>query len=281
MCAIRSPIAPVFPFSPSIHRTFGGTAQRALLAARSAPWPRRIPGRVGAGIDEAARSVLTLVPILASGPDSMGGDSKKRPETITTTVHRPGRPRAGRVDERGGHLGAGAGSGRGMRAGRRPEGGRGAVARRPRSCPRASVPRRPAARDRPGEPRGRRAMGRRYGGGGSVYRGSDRPLGCGRGVGSSPSRPSPGREAPRFTCASSPSTRAPTTGSRVNATGGWPGRGGKSSSRDATASPMGRTGSKRWRRERPPGFNDWRRLLGAVLLVAAGGPVEGASQFPW
>ena len=36
----------------------------------------------------------------------------------------------------------------------------------------------------------------------------------------------------------------------------------------------------RWRRERPPGFNDWRRLLGAVLLVAAGGPgpVEGASQ---
>lgn len=27
----------------------------------------------------------------------------------------------------------------------------------------------------------------------------------------------------------------------------------------------------RWRRERPPGFNDWRRLLGAVLLVAAGG----------
>ena len=33
----------------------------------------------------------------------------------------------------------------------------------------------------------------------------------------------------------------------------------------------------RWRRERPPGFNDWRRLLGAVLLVAAGGPVEGSS----
>ena len=31
----------------------------------------------------------------------------------------------------------------------------------------------------------------------------------------------------------------------------------------------------RWRRERPPGFNDWRRLLGAVLLVAAGdGPAE-------
>ena len=27
----------------------------------------------------------------------------------------------------------------------------------------------------------------------------------------------------------------------------------------------------RWRRERPAGFNDWRRLLGAVLLVAAGG----------
>ena len=25
----------------------------------------------------------------------------------------------------------------------------------------------------------------------------------------------------------------------------------------------------RWRRERPAGFNDWRRLLGAVLLVAA------------
>ena len=34
----------------------------------------------------------------------------------------------------------------------------------------------------------------------------------------------------------------------------------------------------RWRRERPAGFNDWRRLLGAVLLVAAGGPVEGASR---
>lgn len=26
----------------------------------------------------------------------------------------------------------------------------------------------------------------------------------------------------------------------------------------------------RWRRERPAGFNDWRRLLGAVLLIAAG-----------
>lgn len=33
----------------------------------------------------------------------------------------------------------------------------------------------------------------------------------------------------------------------------------------------------RWRRDRPPGFNDWRRLLGAVLLVAAGGwPGESA-----
>ena len=27
---------------------------------------------------------------------------------------------------------------------------------------------------------------------------------------------------------------------------------------------------ERWRRERPAGFNDWRRLLAAVLLVAAG-----------
>lgn len=26
----------------------------------------------------------------------------------------------------------------------------------------------------------------------------------------------------------------------------------------------------RWRRERPPGFDDWRRLLGAVLLIASG-----------
>ena len=26
----------------------------------------------------------------------------------------------------------------------------------------------------------------------------------------------------------------------------------------------------RWRRERPEGFNDWRRLLGAVLLMASG-----------
>ena len=31
---------------------------------------------------------------------------------------------------------------------------------------------------------------------------------------------------------------------------------------------------ERWRRERPDGFNDWRRLLGAVLLIApdGGGP---------
>ena len=28
---------------------------------------------------------------------------------------------------------------------------------------------------------------------------------------------------------------------------------------------------ERWRRERPDGFNDWRKLLGAVLLIAAGG----------
>ena len=27
----------------------------------------------------------------------------------------------------------------------------------------------------------------------------------------------------------------------------------------------------RWRRERPAGFNDWRRLLGAVLLIASDG----------
>ena len=34
---------------------------------------------------------------------------------------------------------------------------------------------------------------------------------------------------------------------------------------------------ERWRRERPEGFNDWRRLLGAVLLVAADGrPVPPA-----
>ena len=33
----------------------------------------------------------------------------------------------------------------------------------------------------------------------------------------------------------------------------------------------------RWRRERPPGFNDWRRLLGAVLLVAAGGGSGGTA----
>ena len=41
--------------------------------------------------------------------------------------------------------------------------------------------------------------------------------------------------------------------------------------------PDGSDRLERWRRERPTGFNDWRRLLGAVLLVAAGGPVEGAS----
>ena len=44
--------------------------------------------------------------------------------------------------------------------------------------------------------------------------------------------------------------------------------------------PDGSDRLERWRRERPPGFNDWRRLLGAVLLLAAGGPVEGASQVP-
>ena len=33
----------------------------------------------------------------------------------------------------------------------------------------------------------------------------------------------------------------------------------------------------RWRRERPPGFNDWRRLLGTVLLVAADGRPEGSA----
>ena len=30
----------------------------------------------------------------------------------------------------------------------------------------------------------------------------------------------------------------------------------------------------RWRRERPDGFNDWRRLLGAVLLIASDGAGE-------
>ena len=44
--------------------------------------------------------------------------------------------------------------------------------------------------------------------------------------------------------------------------------------------PDGSDRLERWRRERPAGFNDWRRLLGAVLLVATGGPVEGASQVP-
>ena len=44
--------------------------------------------------------------------------------------------------------------------------------------------------------------------------------------------------------------------------------------------PDGSDRLERWRRERPTGFNDWRRLLGAVLLVAAGGPVEGDSRVP-
>lgn len=30
---------------------------------------------------------------------------------------------------------------------------------------------------------------------------------------------------------------------------------------------------ERWRRERPDGFNDWRKLLGAVLLIASDGGV--------
>ena len=34
--------------------------------------------------------------------------------------------------------------------------------------------------------------------------------------------------------------------------------------------PDGSDRLDRWRRERPSGFNDWRKLLGAVLLVAAG-----------
>ena len=33
--------------------------------------------------------------------------------------------------------------------------------------------------------------------------------------------------------------------------------------------PDGSNRFERWRRERPPGFNDWRRLLGAVLLLAS------------
>ena len=36
----------------------------------------------------------------------------------------------------------------------------------------------------------------------------------------------------------------------------------------------------RWRRERPPGFNDWRRLLGAVLFLAADGGPAGPASVP-
>ena len=39
--------------------------------------------------------------------------------------------------------------------------------------------------------------------------------------------------------------------------------------RDGLPDESGRL--ERWRRERPDGFNDWRKLLGAVLLIAAGG----------
>lgn len=38
--------------------------------------------------------------------------------------------------------------------------------------------------------------------------------------------------------------------------------------RDGLPDPSDRL--ERWRRERPPGFDDWRRLLGAVLLIASG-----------
>ena len=41
--------------------------------------------------------------------------------------------------------------------------------------------------------------------------------------------------------------------------------------------PDGSDRLERWRAERPPGFNDWRRLLGAVLLVAADGRPKGPS----
>ena len=35
---------------------------------------------------------------------------------------------------------------------------------------------------------------------------------------------------------------------------------------------------ERWRRERPAGFNDWRKLLGAVLLIAPDGEPEGPDR---
>ena len=45
------------------------------------------------------------------------------------------------------------------------------------------------------------------------------------------------------------------------------GRGVLAARRDGRGDAFDRL--ERWRRERPAGFNDWRRLLGAVLLVAA------------
>ena len=35
---------------------------------------------------------------------------------------------------------------------------------------------------------------------------------------------------------------------------------------------------ERWRRERPAGFNDWRKLLGAVLLIAPDGEPESPDR---
>ena len=53
--------------------------------------------------------------------------------------------------------------------------------------------------------------------------------------------------------------------------GAGDGRTIESSPRGATASPDARDRLERWRRERPDGFDDRRKLLGAVLLIAPDG----------
>ena len=44
--------------------------------------------------------------------------------------------------------------------------------------------------------------------------------------------------------------------------------------------PGGSDRLERWRRERPGGFNDWRRLLAAVLLIAADGQPAATRRAP-
>ena len=200
----------------------------------------------------------------------MGGDSKKRPETIANTVHDPsvlepaGWTNAEVIWEQVQEAAAECErSGDALEAG---ELWRGALDLAREHLPHGDL--------RVATSLANVAVAARWAGDVEVggASGSRRRSGSGARErnGSSLSRPSPGREAPRFICASSPATRARTTASPGNAIG--------SSLEEGRAVLVARCDDRpdesdrlvRWRRERPPGFTDLRRLLGAVLLVAAG-----------